>query len=201
MARIVRSAWRQADLDTDVLPEHGEQPVAQELVDPAAMLGDGGADDGEELVQHEDDVERQPLLREAREVAQVDEHDGERLLHAAESASSSSAASGPAVAAFNSRVTTMLLGRGGSGRRAARWAARRCEPSVTFSGNVGGGKRRRRLCRCAPGRWSSARDRRRRRRAAPWTARLISRSVGPCGTLIGRAARVGDRHLGAGETR
>ena len=63
--------------------ENGEQAIAQELVDPAAVLGNGRADHGEELVQDENHVERQPLLGEAREIAQIDEHDGERLLDAA----------------------------------------------------------------------------------------------------------------------
>ena len=70
------------DLDPRMLPEYGEQPVAEELVDPAAVLGDRSADDGEELVQHVHDVVGQPFLRQAREIAQVDEHHDERFLDA-----------------------------------------------------------------------------------------------------------------------
>ena len=81
---VARRAQRlpAAGIDAVALAEHGQQPVAEELVDPAAVRGDGGADDAEELVEHVDDVERQPLLRQAREIAQVDEHDDERLLDA-----------------------------------------------------------------------------------------------------------------------
>ncbi len=82
MSRAVRSACRQPAFDAVALTEHREQPVAEELVDPAAVRGDRGADDAEELVEHVDDVERQPLLREAREIAQVDEHHDQRLLDA-----------------------------------------------------------------------------------------------------------------------
>ena len=71
-----------SDLDPRVLAEDGKQPIAQELVDPAAVLGYRRADDGEELVQHVDDIVGQPLLRKPREIAQVDEHDNERLLDA-----------------------------------------------------------------------------------------------------------------------
>ena len=71
-----------ADLDAVVLAEDGQQAVAQELVDPAAVRVDGGAGRGEELVEDEDDVVGQAALRELREVAQVEEHDGQRLLDA-----------------------------------------------------------------------------------------------------------------------
>ena len=56
MARAARSAWRQPASTPVVLPEDGEQAVAQELVDPAAVGVDGGAGRGEELVQDENHV-------------------------------------------------------------------------------------------------------------------------------------------------
>ena len=49
--------------DAVTLAEHGEQSVAEELVDPAAVRGDRGADHAEELVEHVDDVERQAASR------------------------------------------------------------------------------------------------------------------------------------------
>ena len=71
-----------AGLHAVALAEDGEQAVAQELVDPAAVRVDGGAGGGEELVQDEDHVVGQPALGELGEVAQVEEHHGQRLLDA-----------------------------------------------------------------------------------------------------------------------
>lgn len=61
-------------------PEHRKQPVAQILVDPAALGLDRRADDAEELVEQEHDVVRQAALRQACEAAHIEEHDGQHTL-------------------------------------------------------------------------------------------------------------------------
>ena len=71
-----------AGLHAVALAEYGEQAVAQELVDPAAVRVDGGAGGREELVQDEDHVVGQAALRQLGEVAQVEKHHGQRLLDA-----------------------------------------------------------------------------------------------------------------------
>jgi hypothetical protein len=55
--------------------EHGQQAVAQELVDRAAMADDHGHDEGEELVQVVDRLARARAFGERREPADVDERD------------------------------------------------------------------------------------------------------------------------------
>ena len=93
--------------DAVTLAEHGEQPVAEELVDPAAVRGNRGAYHAEELVEYVDDVERQALLGKAREIAQVDEHHDQRFFNAGRIRLLDRRALGSRAVDFNSRVTTM----------------------------------------------------------------------------------------------
>ena len=111
MARAARKRLAAAGLDAVVLAEDGEQAIAQELVDPAAVSCGSPRRRGEELVQNENDVVGQAALRELGEVAQVEEHDGERLLDAGRVRSCSSAASGPVLAGRSRRVTSSRLCR------------------------------------------------------------------------------------------
>ena len=115
-----------AGLHAVVLPEDGEQAVAQELVDPAAVGVDGGAGRGEELVQDEDHVVGEAALRELGEVAQVEEHHGQRLLHAGgvelqHVGGLRTGAGRPQQARDGERAA-----RAAPGRQGARSAARRC---------------------------------------------------------------------------
>ena len=55
-----KASWQPRSLSA-LLSEHRQQPVAQELVDPAVVLVDRSARRGEELVQDEHHVVRQPV--------------------------------------------------------------------------------------------------------------------------------------------
>ena len=71
-----------ADLDPEALAEDGDQAVADEAVDAAALGVDRGADGAEEFVEQKHDVERQLLRGNRRVAAHVDVEHRERLFDA-----------------------------------------------------------------------------------------------------------------------
>ena len=161
-----------------LLSEHGQQPIAEELVDPAVVLVDRGTRGGKELVQDEHDVVGQPVACDPVDVPDPQIEQAQRLVHAgiirARGRRRAAAASSER---RTSRVTlNEPRGRIWQARRALSGALTRA--SVKRSAKPGGGKV------AAP---SSMRTRQVPHRARPphaeaWAmplARLISSSVGP----------------------